>query len=278
AVPLPGATVSFSAISGQPAVSLGTVSADGDVFARLAVGNRTAISVSVRTGNAEYGTGVFFHDPVENFTVENRPEALDTDGLPNDLGLHVLGRSGVPVVARLYLNDTYVKDVDSRGSGRLERPLDLLLSRPASRVGTLLGKFLGTFTAVAVPVTLVNLVGIAVLTAVSGKGPTGGFALAFLGLSLLLIAFYIPLQLIFSTLAKTSGTAILFGFLVWLAFNILYPVITFVLSAVLFPNSFQAQFQFSQVVGLGNPSSIYTQLVTFAAPELLRSCSVPGPR
>ena len=339
-VALPGATVSFSDISVQPAVSLGTVSADGDGFARLAVGNRTAVSVSVRTGNAEYGTGVFFHDPVENFTVENRPEALDTDGLPNDLGLHVLGRSGVPVVARLYLNDTYVKDVDSRGYGRLELPLgpsnvtiqvagenqtrsfftskppaspfftvgpdfvllimaagfatfvipifavvvtfdaiskervqgtlDLLLSRPASRVGTLLGKFLGTFTAVAVPVTLVNLVGIAVLTAVSGKGPTGGFALAFLGLSLLLIAFYIPLQLIFSTLAKTSGTAILFGFLVWLAFNILYPVITFVLSSILFPNSFQAQFRFSQVVGLGNPSSIYTQLVTFAAPEAIR--------
>ena len=56
----------------------------------------------------------------------------------------------------------------------------------------------------------------------------------------------------------------------WLAFNILYPVITFVLSSVLFPNSFQAQFQFSQVVGLGNPSSIYTQLVTFAAPEAIR--------
>jgi len=66
------------------------------------------------------------------------------------------------------------------------------------------------------------------------------------------------------------GKAILFGFLVWLAFNILYPVITFVLSSILFPNSFQAQFRFSQVVGLGNPSSIYTQLVTFAAPEAIR--------
>ena len=339
-VPLSGATVSFTDLSVQPPAPLGTTSADADGFARLAVGNRSSIGITVRTGNAESGSGVFFDRPVENFTVETRQEALDTDSVPNDLGVHVLGRAGVPVASRLWLNDTYVKDVDSRGYGRLELPLgpsnvtievagenqtrpgftskplpspfftvgpdfvllimaagfatfvipifavvvtfdaiskervqgtlDLLLSRPASRVGTLLGKFLGTFGAVALPVTLVNLAGIAVLTAVSGKGPTGSFALAFLGLSLLLIAFYIPLQLIFSTLAKTSGTAILFGFLVWLAFNILYPVITFVLSSVLFPNSFQAQFQFSQVVGFGNPSSIYTQLVTFAAPEAIR--------
>src|SRR5204862_7534510 len=101
-VALPGATVSFSDISVQPAVSLGTVSADGDGFARLAVGNRTAISVSVRTGNAEYGTGVFFHDPAADFTGANRPAALDTAGLPNALGLHGLGRSGVPAVDPLY--------------------------------------------------------------------------------------------------------------------------------------------------------------------------------
>jgi len=159
---------------------------------------------------------------------------------------------------------------DSVSKERVQGTIDLLLSRPASRIGVLLGKFLGTFVAVALPVTLVNLAGVGVLTAVSGKAPTGSFVLAFLGLSLLLIAFYIPIQLTFSTLAKTSGTAILFGLLVWLAFNILYPVITLVLSSLLFPNNFQAQFRFAQYAGLGNPSSIYQQLVTFAAPESLR--------
>src|SRR5207237_3006120 len=80
---------------------------------------------------------------------------------------------------------------DAISKERVQGTLDLLLSRPASRVGTLLGKFLGTFTAVAVPVTLVTLVGIAVLTAVSGKGPTRGFALAFPGVRFVLLAFYI---------------------------------------------------------------------------------------
>jgi ABC-type transport system involved in multi-copper enzyme maturation permease subunit len=159
---------------------------------------------------------------------------------------------------------------DAVSKERVQGTIDLLLSRPASRIGVLFGKFLGTFVAVALPVTLVNLAGVGVLTAVSGKAPTGSFVLAFLGLSLLLIAFYIPIQLTFSTLAKTSGTAILFGLLVWLAFNILYPVITLVLSSLLFPNNFQAQFRFAQYAGLGNPSSIYQQLVTFAAPESLR--------
>jgi ABC-type transport system involved in multi-copper enzyme maturation permease subunit len=158
---------------------------------------------------------------------------------------------------------------DAVSKERVQGTLDLLLSRPVSRVGLALGKFTGAFSAVAVPVTLVNLVGIGVLTLASGKSPTGSFAGAFVGLSLLLVAFYVPIQLTFSTLAKTSGTAILFGVLIWLALNILYPVITTVLSFVLFPNNFESQFRFLQVSGLGNPTAIYQQLIGFAAPEAL---------
>lgn len=164
---------------------------------------------------------------------------------------------------------------DSISKERVQGTLDLLLSRPVSRVGTLLGKLCGTFAAVAVPVTLVNLAAIGVLTAASGQAPTGSFAAAFLGLELLLIAFYVLIQLSLSTLAKTSGTAILFGILAWLVFNILYPIITLVISSVLLAGNFEAQFGFSQVAGLGNPSAIYQQLVVFAAPEQFRF-SFPG--
>lgn len=337
--PLADTTVTFLDEEVDPPLQLGSVNTDADGFSRLAVGNRSFVSFSIRTGNAELRSGVFFPEEPSNFTFVIREDDLDNDGLYDDFGIHVLARDGVPALARLYHNDTFVTTVDGRGYGRMELPpgrsnvtievageqqilsvfvmdrvqtgfasgpdfvllviatvfatfvvpifaivitfdaiskervqgtLDLLLSRPASRVGTLLGKFVGTFVAVAVPVTVVNLAGIGVLAAVSGKPPTGSFAAAFLGLELLLIAFYIPLQLIFSTLAKTSGTAILFGILVWLAFNVLYPVITLVLSSLLFPNSFEAQFRFLQVAGVGNPSSIYQQLVAFAAPESLR--------
>ncbi|HYY47757.1 MAG TPA: ABC transporter permease subunit [Thermoplasmata archaeon] len=159
---------------------------------------------------------------------------------------------------------------DAVSKERVQGTIDLLLSRPTSRIGALLGKFLGIFLAIALPVIFVNLVGIGVLTAVSGRAPTGSFVLAFLSLSLLLIAFYMPVQLIFSTFAKTSGTAILFGILVWLAFNVLYPVITLVLASTIFPNNFEAQFRLTQYAALGNPSSIYQQLVAFSAPESVR--------
>jgi ABC-type transport system involved in multi-copper enzyme maturation permease subunit len=155
---------------------------------------------------------------------------------------------------------------DAISKERVQGTLDLLLSRPVSRAGALLGKLAGTFGAVAVPVTVVNVVGIGVLAAVSRKAPTWSFAYAFLGLSLLLIAFYVLLQLVLSTLAKTSGTAVLFGVLLWLAFNVLYPVVTLILSFVLFPNNFETQFRFLQLAVLGNPSQIYQQLIGFSAP------------
>jgi ABC-type transport system involved in multi-copper enzyme maturation permease subunit len=160
---------------------------------------------------------------------------------------------------------------DAISKERVQGTLDLLLSRPVSRIGLALGKFAGAFAAVALPVTLVNIVGIGVLTLASGKSPTGSFAASFVGLSLLLIAFYVPIQLTFSTLAKTSGTAILFGVLSWLAFNVMYPIITTILSAVLFPNNFETRFRFLQVSGLGNPTAIYQQLIAYAAPAALGS-------
>jgi len=146
---------------------------------------------------------------------------------------------------------------------RVQGTLDLLLSRPASRTGILLGKFLGSFAAVALPVTLVNLAGIAVIGAATGESPTGGFALAFVGLSLLLIAYFVLLQLILSTLAKTSGTAVLFGVLAWLVFNLLYNIIVLLISLPFDP---QTRFQIQQAATLGNPSLVYQNLVFAAAP------------
>ena len=163
----------------------------------------------------------------------------------------------VPIFAIVVTFDAVSKE-------RVQGTLDLLLSRPVSRSGVLLGKFLGAFAAVAFPVTLVNLVGLGVITATSGESPSGGFATAFLGFTLLLIAFYVLLQIIFSTLAKTGGTAVLFGVLVWLLFNILYNVLTLVVGLLIADPA--ARFQFGLYAGLGNPSSIYQQLVLLYAP------------
>jgi len=155
---------------------------------------------------------------------------------------------------------------DAVSKERILGTMDLLLSRPASRTGVLLGKFLASFAAVAVPVTLVNLAGIAAISAASGRGPTGSFAAAFVGYSLLLIVYYVLLQIALSTLAKTSGNAVLFGILIWLLLNILYPIVTFILAAILSAGDPAAQFRIAQYLALGNPTSIVSGLISLAAP------------
>lgn len=160
---------------------------------------------------------------------------------------------------------------DAVSKERVQGTMDLLLSRPVSRTGVLLGKFWASFAAVAVPVTLVNLAGIGAITVASGKGPTGSFAAAFVGYSLLLIAYYVLLQLALSTLAKTSGTAVLFGVLIWLLLNILYNIVTLVLSAILSGGDPAAQFRIAQYAALGNPSGIVGALISLAAPAGLNA-------
>lgn len=335
--PEPDRLVSFRDL--DDGTVLGESRTDVSGFVRFSMGERTEVEIRVTLGLIDLRQPFFFFEPTSNFTTFRSHDDLDNDGLYDDLGIHVLTREGVPALANVSLNDTFVTSATpgEYGYARIELPpghsnvtvevagesettpeyvapravqppfaagpdfvllviaaffapfvlpvfaiviafdavskervqgtLDLLLSRPLSRPGALLGKLAGTFAAVGVPVTLVNLVGVGVLAAVSGRAPTGSFTAAFLGLALLLVAFYVLLQLVFSTLAKTSGTAVLFGVLLWLAFNVLYPVITTVLSLVLFMRDAEAAFRLLQVSVLGNPSQIYQQLVVFAAPE-----------
>jgi Cu-processing system permease protein len=159
-----------------------------------------------------------------------------------------------------------VLSFDAVSKERVQGTMDLLLSRPASRTGVLLGKFLASFSAVAIPVTLVNLAGIGVISSASEKAPTGYFAAAFVGYSLLLIAYYALLQLTLSTLAKTSGTAVLFGVLLWLLLNILYSIVTFVVASVFSGGDPATFFRIQQYAGLGNPSSIVGMLISLSAP------------
>lgn len=215
---------------------------------------------------------------LSNVTVEVAGEAEtlptyvpDTSGgLPfasgPDLVLSVIASLSFLVVSIFAI----VLSFDAVSKERVQGTMDLLLSRPASRTGILLGKALGAFGSVALPVTLVNLAGVGVIATVSGRGPTGSFAAAFVGVSLLLIAFYVLIQLIFSAFAKTSGTAVLFGVLVWLLFNILYTIVTAVVGGALFGSDPAGYFRFTQVAGLGNPTSICSMLVSLAAPAGLQ--------
>lgn len=169
----------------------------------------------------------------------------------------------VPIFAIVVAFDAVSKE-------RVQGTMDLLLSRPVTKTGVLLGKFFGAFGVVAFPVTLVLLAGLGILSAKAGSAPSGAFAATFIGMTLLLIAYYVLLQLIFSSLAKTSGTAVLFGVLVWLLFTLLYGVITLVLGFALFPSQ-ASRNEFNRWSTLGNPGAIAANLMYVAAPASIQA-------
>lgn len=115
---------------------------------------------------------------------------------------------------------------DAIARERAQGSLELLLARRVRREGILAGKFLGAFAAIALPVVAVLLAGVAVVTSVSGRAPTTTFALAVFGASLFLVAVYVLLMLLFSSLAKSVGTAVVFGVVTWLFFNLIFSFIT----------------------------------------------------
>ncbi len=115
---------------------------------------------------------------------------------------------------------------DAIARERAQGSLELLLARRVRREGILAGKFVGAFAAIAVPLVAVLLGGIAVVTALSGRAPTGTFAVAVFGASLFLVAVYVLLMLLFSSLARSVGTAVVFGVVLWLFFTLIFSFIT----------------------------------------------------
>ncbi len=164
---------------------------------------------------------------------------------------------------------------DALSKERLQGSLELLLVRPASRTGLAVGKFLGTFLSVGLPLLGVAIGALAGVAAVNGKWPDLGFDLAFLFGTLGLIAMYVLLMQIFSTIVKGPGTAILSGFMVWFVFNLLWNLIYVLVSAVLgIRGGTEAAFTLSTLTLLFNPTGVYQ--LTLAA-FLPASLAAVGP-
>lgn len=156
---------------------------------------------------------------------------------------------------------------DAIARERAQGTLEVLLARRVRREGVVMGKFLGAFTAVAVPVALVLLAGVGVLTWVSGKTPTTTLAVTVLVSSLFLVAVYTLLMLLFSTLAKSVGTAVVFGVVVWLFFALFFSVLTTLLfvstgGSLLDPGVYNALL----ATQLLDPNMIFQMLVGLALP------------
>jgi Cu-processing system permease protein len=155
---------------------------------------------------------------------------------------------------------------DSIAKERIQNSLNFLLCRPLGRRSIILGKFLGILTAIAVPVTAVNLIAILVIASVTGEPASFPLAAGFIFLTLLFIAIFISLQQIFSTLAKTTGTAIMSGISIWLLFGMFWGLISIGINAAI-GNAFLSDewIILSNRIDLINPGGSYEQIMTLLA-------------
>lgn len=127
-----------------------------------------------------------------------------------------------PLIALILSFDSVTKE-------KTGKSLDLLLSRPLSKRAVAFGKFLGVTTAVALPIMILALVDIFCISALlNWQFPSLNVFIGFLAFTILLICTYALLQLIISTIAKTSGTAILSGIGLWLFFNLLWLLVIYI--------------------------------------------------
>lgn len=251
-------------IRGNPAVGaqvrandtvLGTTDTRGFFTAKLNPG-QYLLSVAY-LGEAQQVTQVYVNSP--------RPSGLSSgpDFVVFFLAFFLMGFLG-PIMAVALSYDAVAKE-------RFQGSMELLLVRPASRLGLALGKFLGTLATVAVPILGPVLAGAGVLTAITGKAPSSGFMLAFVAASLVLLALYVLITQVFSTVARSPGTAVLAGVLVWLFFNVLYSVVTFlVLSGLHIELGSQEGLRIISISLLLNPTGVFQALLSLSAPSSLQ--------
>ncbi len=175
------------------------------------------------------------------------------------LGVVLMGLFA-PIIAIVMSYDAVAKE-------RMNGSLELLLVRPASRSGVAVGKFVGSFLSVALPMLGVLLGAVVGVAAASGKWPDATFVAAFVIGTLGLIATYVLLMQIFSTLARSAGTAILSGIVVWILFNIVWNLVFLAVETALhIEGGTPAAFTLSTITTLFNPNGVYQLMVTTFVP------------
>ncbi len=152
---------------------------------------------------------------------------------------------------------------------RSEGSLDLLLSKPVSRVGVALGKLTGVFGSMATPVVIILLAGAAVIWVSMGTPPTGSFVATFIAEALLLLLIYTLLFLAVSANVRSLGTALLVSLLLLLLFAFFWGIISVVVAGVLATPGSVRWFEILVVMGLGSPTGVYHQFLSLSLPVFL---------
>ncbi len=151
---------------------------------------------------------------------------------------------------------------DSISKERESNSLFLLITRPIQKWKILTGKLFGNFVSLAIPSTIINLVGVLWIWNLSGISPSLKLTSIFLLSSLGTILVYLSLQMLVSTVSNSSGTAVLGGAGIWLFFNLFYFMIIHTIPSLLGID--EGSFLYTKtenLLGLFNPNLVFRNTI-----------------
>ncbi len=186
---------------------------------------------------------------------DSDPFAFALEG-PDEV-LRLVSAIAIGLVGPIY---AIVLCFDSVFRERISGSIDYLLCRPMGRRAVLMGKFIGILAALMVPITAVSLMGVGVVTWQSGESPTNVLVGGFVIYTVFLIGIFVLLQMIFSTVAKTTGTAILSGIGMWIFFFMLFDLILLIVSYINGLEGDAEQIFFNRA-SFFNPISVYSMAI-----------------
>lgn len=155
-----------------------------------------------------------------NYTTHEIREAPDStfeiDSILNEMTFSMI--LVLPLVAIALSFDSVTKERESNS-------LFFLLAKPIERWKIGVGKLIGAFFAVAMPVIVVNSVSISLMWYMLGATPSFNLILTFFLGSLALLIFFLTLQTMLSTLTDSSVTSLLGGLSFWFLLGLFYPAV-----------------------------------------------------
>jgi ABC-type transport system involved in multi-copper enzyme maturation permease subunit len=208
-------------------------------------------------GNSVEATVNVYSDDTE---IEN---LFDLEG-PDEVLIQVAGLGFGLIIPVMAIGISF----DSISGEKISRSIIFLLCRPISKRAIAVGKFLGSSIAISIPLVLVSLISVAIISSITNESPSGGFVAGFIVVTIIFMTIFVLLQQIFSTLAKTTGTAILSGIGVWLFYFMFFGLIILLIS-VLMGIQFMSYeyFRLANQLSLLSPSGIYSFLINQIAPS-----------
>ncbi|MFQ5920240.1 MAG: ABC transporter permease subunit, partial [Thermoplasmata archaeon] len=202
--------------------------------------------------NATSGFGFFFG---------GNPLAESPDG--------ILAFSGILFVPLILPIMALVLAYGAIARERSEGSLDLLLSKPVSRIGVGLGKLTGVFGSMALPVVAVLLSAAALSWLTVGTPPTGSFLAGFVGEAIFLLLVYTLLFLAVSANVRNVATALLVSILLFLLFAFFWGLVSTLVASLVAPPGSVRWFEIIVAFSLGSPTGVYQQFLTLSVPALL---------